>query len=277
MPTEPMIRRVWRRSSRRAVLGTALAALTLAMVSSPVQAQPRSYTATHGAAPFATEHLLPGSSLDLGEVDRDSPFARVVALTVDDGPDPNDLQILEILRRHGAKATFFCIGAKVTQHGDIAMALAASGNEIGSHSQTHPMMTDLPAAQRDWNLGKANTALAGVGVHPAWFRPPYGDFDGTVTALAQAHGMQTVLWTVDSQDWKGLGADTIVHRVTERLAPGAIILMHSTKAASLQALPRILEDGKRRGYRFVTMTEWQEAMRLAVATPLAMLHPSPVK
>ncbi|MCG5243379.1 polysaccharide deacetylase family protein [Azospirillum doebereinerae] len=266
MPAEPTI--------RRAALGAVIA---LAVASLPAAAQPRSHTATHGYAPFATEHLLPGAALDLGDVDRESPFARVVALTIDDGPDPNDLRILEILRRHGAKATFFCIGGKVMQHRDIALALAASGNEVGSHSQTHPMMTDLPAAQRDRNLGKANAALAGAGIHPAWFRPPYGDFDETVTALAQAHGLQTVLWTVDSQDWKGLGTDAIVQRVTERLAPGAVVLMHSTKPASLQALSRILEDGERKGYRFVTMTEWQEAMRLAVATPLAMLHPSPAK
>lgn len=257
------------RVSRRAVLGASFA---LTMASFPAAARQRSYAATHGAAPFATEHLLPGSSLDLGQVDLSSPVARVIALTIDDGPDPNDLRILEILRRHEAKATFFCIGGKIAKHQDIALAVAASGNEIGSHSQTHPLMTDLTVGQREWNLDKANTALASIGIHPAWFRPPYGDFDAAVTAQAQAHGMQTVLWTADSQDWKGLGADAITSRVQERLAPGAVVLMHSTKTASVEALPGILEDGRRQGYSFVTMTEWASAMELAATASLAMLH-----
>ncbi|MBP2228838.1 peptidoglycan/xylan/chitin deacetylase (PgdA/CDA1 family) [Azospirillum agricola] len=255
--------------SRRAVLGASLA---LSLAPFPVAARQRSHAATHGAAPFATEHLIPGSPLDLGQVDLTSPEARVVALTIDDGPDPNDLRILEILRQHEAKATFFCIGGKIARHPDIVLAMAASGNEIGSHSQTHPLMTDLTAGQRDWNLAKPNAALAGMGIHPAWFRPPYGDFDAAVTAQAQAHGLRTVLWTADSQDWKGLGPDAIASRVQERLAPGAVVLMHSTKAASVEALPGILESGKRQGVRFVTMTEWASAMERAAMPSLAMLH-----
>ncbi len=245
---------------RRAMLAGAVA---LAMTPCAVAAHDRSHAATYGAAPFATEHLIPGAPLSLATVDRASPAARVIALTIDDGPDPRDPLILDVLQRHEAKATFFFIGAKIAAHRDIALAVAASGNEVGSHTQTHPMMTDLTPRQRERNLAKADAALAGVAVRPAWFRPPYGDFDDAVAAQAQAHGLQTVLWTADSQDWKGIGADAIASRIIERLEPGAVLLMHSTKAASLAALPAILEEGQRQGYRFVTMSDWWNAMRFA--------------
>lgn len=257
---------------RRAVLP--LAAALLALPVSAMAGQ-RSYAATHGAAPFVTEHLIPGSDLDLDQVDRTLPQARVVALTIDDGPDANDPHILDILRAHGAKATFFYIGAKIPAHHDIARLVAASGNEVGSHTQTHPMTTDLKPAEREWNLAQAEKALASVGVTATWFRPPFGDVDDALAALARRHGMATVLWTADSQDWKDSGADVIRHRVTERLEPGAVVLMHSTKAATVAALPAILEEGERRGLRFVTMSEWEAAMRQSVTPEMALLHPAP--
>ncbi|PWC33058.1 polysaccharide deacetylase family protein [Azospirillum sp. TSO35-2] len=265
---------------RRAVLPVVRSAVAAALILSPLAAaaQPRSYAATHGAAPFVTEHLLPGSPLNLGQVDRKAPAAQVVALTIDDGPDANDRRILDVLREHGAKATFFFIGSKVEEHKDIAALVAASGNEVGSHTQTHPMMTDLSLPQQEWNLAKADVALAAAGVHPAWFRPPYGDVNDGLAALARVHGMQTVLWTIDTQDWKDIDDKAIFGRVAPRLAPGAVILMHSTKAASLKALPALLDEGRRRGYRFVTMTEWEAAMRQAEAPPpVALLHPAPRK
>lgn len=257
---------------RRAVLP--LAAALLALPVSAMAGQ-RSYAATHGAAPFVTEHLIPGSDLDLDQVDRTLPQARVVALTIDDGPDANDPRILDILRAHGAKATFFYIGDKIPAHHDIARLVAASGNEVGSHTQTHPMTTDLPTAQREWNLAQAEKALASVGVAATWFRPPFGDVDDALAALARRHGMATVLWTADSQDWKDSGPDVIRHRVSERLVPGAVVLMHSTKAATVAALPAILEEGERRGLRFVTMSEWEAAMRQSVTPEMALLHPVP--
>ncbi|WP_376965184.1 polysaccharide deacetylase family protein [Azospirillum sp. A26] len=259
---------------RRAVLPFGLAAALLCLPASAMSGQ-RSYAATHGAAPFVTQHLIPGSDIDLAQVDLTLPSARVVALTIDDGPDGHDPHILDILRAHGAKATFFYIGAKIPEHRDIARMVATSGNEVGSHTQTHPMTTDLKPAEREWNLAQAEKALASVGVTATWFRPPYGDVDDALTALARHHGMATVLWTADSQDWKDTGPDIIRHRIVERLAPGAVVLMHSTKAATVAALPAILEEGERRGLRFVTMSDWDAAMRQSVTPELALLHPVP--
>jgi peptidoglycan-N-acetylglucosamine deacetylase len=254
--------------NRRAVLvGATAAALSpwsaLHAAAPLADKKPRSFAATHGAAPFLTEHLIPGSALDLTRVNPSAKAARVIALTIDDGPDPNDPVILDILKEHEARATFFFIGRKIAEHAKAAAQVAASGNEIGSHSQTHPMMSDLTAAEQERDLSNATHALGAVGVHPTWFRPPFGDFDATTLSLARAQGLQTVLWTIDSQDWKGTDAATIANRVTARLAPGAVILMHSTKAASVKALPTILDAGRRRGFRFVTLTDWRQAMAVA--------------
>lgn len=247
--------------SRRFILGASMALPALRSVSAAEKA--RSEAASHGAAPFTVADLIPGAPLDLSAVDPNHPAARVIALTIDDGPDPNDLHILDTLRRHGAKATFFYIGHKLAEHRAIAERVAASGNEVGNHTQNHPMMTDVPAATRFRNLAEADAELARIGVRPAWFRPPYGDFDAAVEHEARLRGLQTVLWTVDSKDWKGLDAATIRRRVVERLAPGAVVLMHSTRPASVHALPDIIEAGTRQGFRFVTMTEWEQAMLTA--------------
>ena len=119
---------------RRAVLplglAAALSALLVAALPASAMAGQRSYAATHGAAPFVTQHLIPGSDLDLAQVDLTLPTAKVVALTIDDGPDGHDPHILDILRAHGAKATFFYIGAKIPEHHEIAKLVAAQlGND----------------------------------------------------------------------------------------------------------------------------------------------------
>ncbi len=249
-------------AARPCAAGSAAGSVTRS-ATGPVD-KPRSFAATHGSAPFDSRHLIPGASLDLARINPAAAGARVVALTIDDGPDANDRRILDLLKRHEARATFFCIGRKITGAAvPIATAIAESGNEVGSHSHTHPMMSDLSATEQERNLSRANAALAAVGVRPRWFRPPFGDFDDTTTALATALGMQTVLWTIDSQDWKNTPAATIAARVTDRLAPGAVVLMHSTKAETVKALPTILEAGHRKGFRFVTLTDWWAAMAAA--------------
>lgn len=244
-------------------IGAALAALDWAAPG--WAAATRSHAATFGAAPFSTAHLLPGDDFDLSAVDLSAPAAQVAALTFDDGPHVNDMQIMEILRRHHAKATFFYIGRNVGREEAVARAVAGSENEVGNHSLTHPMMTELSPAEQIRNLAGANAKLAQIGAAATWFRPPYGDFDGAVTAEARRLGLKTVLWTVDSRDWKGGGAAVIGRRVASRLGPGAVVLLHSTKTESVEALPEILAEGERRGLRFVTLSEWRAAMTAAAS------------
>jgi peptidoglycan-N-acetylglucosamine deacetylase len=231
------------------------------MTAAGTVAEARSYAATHGAAPFDTPDLLPGDPIDLAAVDLGQPSRRVVALTFDDGPDFNDGAIVATLARYQARATFFSIGAKVAAGAMSVRACLAAGHEVGNHGFDHPMMTDLAPAEQRRNLIETNAALIRLGDRPRWFRPPYGDFDDKVIGEARAAGLRTVVWTLDSRDWKDTAdTDGIASRVGRLIKPGAVVLMHSTRPVSTRALPRILEAGASMGLRFVTMSAWHDAM-----------------
>lgn len=235
-----------------------------------------SHAAMYGAAPFETSHLIPGDTLDLSLVDRNAPTAQVAALTIDDGPDAHELQMAEYLAAEGAQATFFAIGQKLRAHPEGAKRLAAAGHEIGCHSYAHPMMTTLTAQARDNEFKQSLAAFQTAGLPaPTWFRPPYGDWNGDVIRRARAFGMRTVVWTVDSRDWKTQQPEMVVARVVENLTAGAVILLHGTKTATTAALPEILAEGRRRGLSFVTMTKWRELMTQSLGPARTASRPAP--
>lgn len=244
--------------SRRLIM-TAAAGAVLTRATS---ARAKSAAATRGAAPFNTADVVPGDDLDLSRSDLTAPGRAVVALTFDDGPDhAGDTAILDILKARRVQATFLVIGSKVHAGADIVKRAVAEGHEIGNHSWSHPMMTEIPTERVLPELTETNDALAAIGVRPAWFRPPFGDFDdGTVTA-ARAAGLRTVTWTLDTRDWKdGVDGPAIAARVPKLMKPGSIILMHSTRAASAHALDALIDAGERAGLRFVTLSGWRAAM-----------------
>ncbi len=222
----------------------------------------RSFTARNGHALFETEHLVPSLSFNISQYLVDKANLKVVALTFDDGPDPqNDTTILKILADNHLHATFFFIGKKLIGKQALITQLMANGNEIANHSYYHPMMTDISAAVQDSNIQMTNSLLYEAGVAPHWFRPPYGDFDQTTVSIAKQHGLDTVLWTIDSQDWKNTKAEIIIDRVISRIHSGAIILFHSTKPETVKALPHIIATLKHDGYSFVTMSEWRSELK----------------
>lgn len=219
------------------------------------------YVAKHGRAPFYASHLYPGSSLTLSERALRESGENVLALTFDDGPAPgNDNEILRLLAQYKAVATFFVIGNKVAHHVDLLHQMVAAGCEIGNHSWRHPMLTTLSADAQLDELRQTDDLLAGAGIPLKWFRPPYGDYDTLTQTIAHTEGLETILWSVDSRDWKGSAPDIIANRVIGDISPGAVILMHSTKTHTVQALPKILDYATRNGYRFVTLSEWKQIM-----------------
>ncbi len=253
--------RINRRDFTRLTGGMLLGFGTALTRSSAAQAADGSYIARYGRAPFYASHLYPGSSLTLSERALHETGENVIALTFDDGPAPNnDPEILRLLAEYGAVATFFVIGSKVGHHVDLLQQMVDAGCEIGNHTWRHPMMTSLSADAQQEELRQTNDLLAGLGFSLHWFRPPYGDYDSLTQTIAQTENLETILWSVDSRDWKGGPADTLAQRVIESITPGAVILMHSTKAPTVAALPKILEYGKNHGYRFVTMSEWKQIM-----------------
>ncbi len=176
-----------------------------------------------------------------------------VALTFDDGPSRTQTPaILETLVRFGARATFFEEGRHVRGREALMRQILAAGDEIGNHSFHHPVDPG-PAELRSTN----EAIRAATGFQPCLFRPPYGELDRRVKGAALANGLQTVLWTLDSEDDAHPGVGPIRVKVVRRAKPGSIVLLHDggDHPETVEALPGIVEGLEARGFRLVTVTE----------------------
>ncbi|MCW2918158.1 MAG: polysaccharide deacetylase [Actinomycetia bacterium] len=195
--------------------------------------------------------------------------AKTIALTFDDGPDPKwTPQILDVLRRHGAHATFFTIGAHVAENPALTRRILREGNEIGSHTYTHLDMADSPAWRNRLELGLTQRALAGAaGVKTRLMRMPYSSVpDGLTskewTAAKQAgdDGYVVVLADRDTDDWARPGvrkivatAVTAVHR-----GEGGIVMLHDSggdRTQTVLALDQMLDRFHLEGFRATTLSQ----------------------
>ena len=138
----------------------------------------------------------------------------------------------------------------------FARAVAAAGHEIGNHGSYHGHPTQLGRAELERMIEENAVLLKEVVGRPAsrLFAPPYGEFDQRTVGIAAELGYRTVLWTVDTVDWKRPAPEVIAERVARKVKNGAIILMHPT-APTVAALPGIIKDLKARGFRLVTVGE----------------------
>lgn len=223
----------------------ALALLVFGLVAPlvPVNAAPRpgpvaaAVVAAVGAVPAAPGRPVPRV---LTEVVGAPSRARTVALTFDDGPDPRwTPQVLDLLARHRAVATFCLLGENATRHPELVTAIVEAGMRLCDHSRTH----DIDPAAPGEGLARAELVeLAGTGV--PWFRAPGGAWSDALQSAAAAQGMRPLGWSVDSRDWTRPGTGAIVARVQQQMHPGAVVLLHDgggrreqTVAALEQLLP----------------------------------------
>ena len=179
---------------------------------------------------------------------------KVIALTFDDGPGPYTAQLLDILDQHGAKATFFLIGSKVSARADVLRRMHSHGHQLGNHSWSHPELPKLPVDQIAGEIDRTNDAIKqATGVKPSILRPPYGAVNGVVLEQIRARGMSSILWSVDTRDWADRNSDIVCSRAVAGARPGAIILMHDIHQTSVNAVPCIISALKQQGYSFVTV------------------------
>ena len=179
---------------------------------------------------------------------------KVIALTFDDGPGPYTAQLLDILDQHGAKATFFLIGSKVSSQANVVRSIHVRGHQLGNHSWSHPELPRLPVNQIAGEIDRTNDAIKqATGVTPAILRPPYGAVNGVVLEQLRLRGMSSILWSIDTRDWADRNSDIVCSRAVAGARPGAIILMHDIHQTSVNAVPCILSALKQQGYSFVTV------------------------
>ena len=191
--------------------------------------------------------------------------SRQLALTYDDGPnDPHTLRLLEVLARHDVKATFFLIGRFVAEKPEIAREVARAGHVIGNHTFTHPNLIFCSAARVHNELEQCRkTVNDTVGQHSTLWRPPFGARLPHVLGIGRKLGLEPVMWTVSSNDWKIRSAEAVEQRVAKRIRGGDVILMHdgshvrmgADRGRTVEATDRLIRRFKYQGYEFVTVTE----------------------
>ncbi len=189
---------------------------------------------------------------------------RDIALAFDDGPWYDTPQFLSLLERENVPATFFQIGEQISQYGgkggSVDRRMLRDGDMIGDHTWTHPNMPSLSSsAQRSQIASTANAiSRATGGFRPCLFRAPYGATSPGLLSLVRSMGMTTIQWNVDPRDWAMPGVGEIESNVINNASGGSILEMHDgggNRSETLAALPTIINTLRRRGYKFVTLTQ----------------------
>ncbi|MCX5777255.1 MAG: polysaccharide deacetylase family protein [Candidatus Firestonebacteria bacterium] len=181
---------------------------------------------------------------------------KAIALTFDDGPHPGyTLKILRVLEKSKIKATFFVVGKQVRKYSEFLREIAIQGHEIGNHTFNHPLLTILePQAIADeLEMNKAEIKKA-TGIDVAIFRPPSGRYNKKVLEAALNRSFIPVLWSVSGSDYGATDPKAVFLKTLSSLQDGDIILLHSGVDATLQALPEIIAEIKKRGFEFKTVS-----------------------
>jgi peptidoglycan/xylan/chitin deacetylase (PgdA/CDA1 family) len=187
-----------------------------------------------------------------------------VALTFDDGPDPESTpRVLDVLAAEGVRATFFCVGARARQHPELVHRILAEGHALGSHSDSHAV-TGLPAAATMQDYATGRGAVEAVAGRPVTlFRPPHGRLDLRTAWALRRSGLRTRLWTVDPGDYVPGTTAEIVVRTVGSAGEGDVVLLHDvleeapvgapSRDVLVTALPEAIRALRRRGLSFAPL------------------------
>lgn len=183
---------------------------------------------------------------------------RRVALTFDDGPDPQRTPaVLDLLARQGVRATFFVVGARAEAHPELVRRMAAEGHVVGNHSYTHSWRFPLRSLGRTVEeLRRTGEVLHRItGRQPRLFRPPFGVTNPTIARAVRRLGLDPVGWSIRSLDTMGQSPERVAARILRRLHPGAVILLHDRCAGSERLVGLLVEGLRSRGLEPVTLPE----------------------
>ncbi len=207
------------------------------------------------------------SDLGLGPIYRGNEQKTAVALMINVAWGTEYLsKMLDIFKREHVHVTFFLDGTWLNNHWAEGLKLVQDGHEIGNHGYNHPLMSQVTEDRMVEEIGKTEAVIKKVYHHPSkWFAPPAGDFNERVVRVADKFQLGTVLWTLDTIDWrKTTTAASMVQKIETKVGPGNLILMHPTDR-TVQALPGIIKAIKQKGYRLITVSELLSTKRI---TPL---------
>lgn len=184
------------------------------------------------------------------------PNKPMIALTFDDGPQPDSLLVLEALNKHGARGTFFIQGMNIAGNEEILQKIVGGGHQIGSHSWSHPNFREVSESTvRSQMERTANKVKEVTGVEMTIMRPPYGANNRLSRRVLKNMGLPIILWSVDSLDWKTRSTSATVKNILAQAEDGAIVLCHdvwnTTGRAMEEVIPKLIE----KGFQLVTVSE----------------------
>ncbi|MDW0110463.1 polysaccharide deacetylase family protein [Sporosarcina aquimarina] len=172
--------------------------------------------------------------------------------------------MLKTLKTADVKATFFFDGSWVKRNPDILTMISLEGHEIGNHAYSHPDLANSSREKTVFELSKTNEVIeAAIGAKPTWFAPPSGSFNETTLQVADELKMKTILWTVDTVDWKQPETSEMVARVVAKVENGSMVLMHPTKP-SAEGLDAIIKGIEKKELQLGTVSELLSEKRVDV-------------
>ncbi len=178
---------------------------------------------------------------------------KCLALTFDDGPDAAITpRILDILKQHHAKATFFVLGGHVGGNEALLRRIHQEGHEIGNHSWNHPYFTRISLDQVRSEVLDTQAAITKAGVPaPHIFRPPYGDVNEVVISQIP---MSVVRWNIDPEDWHPKRQQQLLEHMASHARPGAVVVMHDTEITTAERLDSLLTQLESQQFTLVTVS-----------------------
>lgn len=206
--------------------------------------------------PFVAAVLMPRARLYAPVLARLPLTGRRVWITIDDGPSDNTLPLLDLLDRHGARATFFLVGERAARRPELVAEILRRGHGIGNHSHTHPQAWFWALGPRRMarEISRAQQTLTGLtGTPPRWFRSVVGMTNPFVAGPLRKHGLARVAWSARGYDAVRADPARVAADVGRDLAPGAIVLLHegAPHGRSVDTVAAVLERLRAEGYTTV--------------------------
>ncbi len=182
---------------------------------------------------------------------------KKITLSFDDGPHPVTIQILDLLKKYNANATFFCIGKNIEKYPDILKKIVEEGHSVGNHSYSHSNFFDF--YKKDRIIQELNDTDAvikkNIGKKPAFFRPPYGVTNPSIRKALEVTKHNVIGWNIRSMDGMIKNEKIIFNRIIKRLTPGSIVLLHDTSINTVSVLEQLLLFLQQNKYEIISIEE----------------------
>lgn len=198
---------------------------------------------------FAPKRELPIYSVEIAE--------KKIAISFDAAwGDEYTQDILDTLDKYNVKSTFFLVGFWIDKYPEQVKEIHKRGHEIGNHSATHPNMTELNVSGMEKEINEVGDKIENlIGVRPTLFRPPFGAYNDFLIQTLTGNGYYTIQWDVDSLDWKELGVQPVVDKVTRNIRNGSIVLFHNNAKYIKDYLPLVIQRLQEDGYEIVPISD----------------------